>query len=334
MANVARYEVDNDLRPGPNENLFTRDHAGGNDNVYPLVLVTMEVDGKIKEVPMIVQDAHPETPPGQGAMYLYDLDDVGEVCYRPEDNGDPVYLTRAGLPAGMVPGAASGLLFRSTGDAQITFTGGGRDINGQIYILDALTPVTFAGLSASAYHYILAAKPSDGYKLTAGDISVATSAPVQDHAQGGAWYDSGKRCIGFFKTDPSSKIIPCYRRGRWLVFRDPQIYFLNVSSPSTSLVGINTGAPPLGRLDVMLAGSIYGQSGSVFAHFVNGECTDVTGDINVLGITANGANPVTAYREFVLTTNNVQEIKYQASNNLASTGLKTQLLRVAAPDGM
>lgn len=335
MGNVARYTTGADLRPPYDEDLYGRDHPTEADNVYPIVMVAMEVDGRIKTLPLIIQDVHPTTPAGRGEIYGFDVDGLGQLVFKPESDGDPIFLTRPGAPAGLLPGAWSGLSYESTGDAQITLHGGGLDIDGLPCVIDEALVKDLTGLSASAWHYLLAPQPSAGFTLAAGDIVVSTTPPTKDHARGQGWYDgSDRRCIGFFKTDGDSDIIPCYRQGDWFVFRNAQAPFLDLTSPATSLTAIGTGAPALGRLDVLVGGYVYFQGGSITVHIVNGDCTDISNNHNQLAIAANGSNPVSVCRDFELLTDASQQVKYQSSDGTASTGVKAQLLRVRMPAGM
>jgi hypothetical protein len=247
MGDVARYTPGQDLRPLYNVDLYSRGHPSEEDNVYPIVLVCLGTDGQARVLGMVVQDEHPTTPAGRGALYFFDQGGAGELVAKPESDGDPIFLTQGGAPLGLMPWSIGGLGLSKQSDTGIYVAPGILVIDGRRYHVAATLTKALAGLSADVWVYVYAKPPASGFALSAAEIEYTTTAPSFDaatltwrHPTNSTW-----RMVGYFRTNGSSQVLDFYLDNGWFRLQDT-LWSLFTTSPATTYTTISLDLPALG----------------------------------------------------------------------------------------
>ena len=116
-----------------------------------------------------------------------------------------------------------------------------------IFVLEnPLTGWTPDYLSGPGWHYVYLDPPSSGTALGPSNFTVAGTPPTYTQRKG--WYDaSNRRCVGVFYVNSGNAIPRFDIVHGWWVWRSNNALILHTSSPSSSVVGVATNTPALGR---------------------------------------------------------------------------------------
>ena len=219
------------------------------------------------------------------------------------------------------PGGLLTLAAGYTSADAVNISAGTVEIKGRYHHLPTGISHTLTDPGTANWQYLYAAPPDSGATLAAAQFSNSATAPDYLPDQAG-WYDAnGRRCIGVCYIDSSGNIVPWRQSGGGWRFDRPVIDYSSSNPPTTPTL-ISLTLPALGRLKVVLNGTITQASSGVYFYLQNGDATNSVSDTgdSIFGFYLSGnAATMRALGEGSAITNQSQQVRISVSNSSGPT---------------